>query len=517
MNNDFHYAAFPPLLLGLDVGGSKTAAVMGTLEGEILERVEIPTPSREPFEAAFEQMRRAAEGLVGACLEKGLPRPEAISVAVGGPLDIERGVIFAPPHLPTWSNAPLKEKLEAAFGLPVFMEHDGNAGALAELTFGAGKGLDNLVYLTLGTGLGAGIILNGQVYRGTTCSAGEVGHIRLSESGPVEYGKAGSWEAFCSGAGMVKLARLRNPERWGPETTTRSLVEAALAGDPQACELVREAGAYLGKGMAILADILNPQMIVVGTLGVVLGDLLLEPAREAFEAEALPIVARACRIVPSSLGHSLSSLSALMAAIDAHRNHRLALQEAPHLAALRRAFQESLELRRKTLACLLPDIVRSAESILSTLKNGGKILVCGNGGSAAAAQHLSGELMGRYRKNRSPLPCTALTADSSILTCIGNDYEFEETFARQVQALARPGDLLIAFSTSGRSPNVLRALRQARRMGVATLALTGAAGLAEPLADRVLAVPSESTARIQEEHDLIVHAWCDLIDQEFAG
>jgi glucokinase len=301
-----------PILLGFDIGGTKTAAVLGTPEGEIIARAETPTPA-ESFEAAFAQIIGLADRLIAS----EHIQPQAISAAVGGPLDIERGIIFAPPHLPTWVNAPLKDRLAEHYHLPVYIEHDGNAGALAEWYFGAGRGTQNMIYLTAGTGLGAGIILNGRIYRGSTDTAGEIGHLRMAEDGPLEYGKTGSWEGYCSGAGLVKLARMRQPQRWPEGTTTRDIVTLALAGDAEAVQLVTEMGTWLGKGLAILVDVLNPQAIVVGTLGVVLGDLLLAPAREALRQEALPVAAEACRVVPAELGDQLSSLSALIAAIDA--------------------------------------------------------------------------------------------------------------------------------------------------------------------------------------------------------
>jgi glucokinase len=216
-------------------------------------------------------------------------------------------------------NAPLKDRLAEHYRLPVFIEHDGNAGALAEWYFGAGRGTQNMIYLTAGTGLGAGIILNGRIYRGSSDTAGEIGHIRIAEDGPLEYGKAGSWEGYCSGAGLVKLARMRQPQRWIEGTTTRDLVALALSGDIDAVKLVTEMGTWLGRGLAILVDVLNPQVIVVGTLGVVLGDLLLTPAREVIRQEALPVAVEACRVVPAELGERLSSISALMAAIDANQ------------------------------------------------------------------------------------------------------------------------------------------------------------------------------------------------------
>ena len=313
----------PPYVLGFDIGGTKTALVLGTLDAQIARRAELPTPVTEPFERAFEMIGAFAQRFLGSCRADGLPAPQAVGVAVGGPLDIERGILFAPPHLKQWGQAPLKQRLEEWFGLPVFVEHDGNAGALAEFYFGAGRGVSNLIFLTMGTGLGAGIIVDGAIYHGSTDAAGEVGHIRLAEDGPVEYGKAGSWEAFCSGAGIVKLARWRYPEVWDPEVTTQQIVSHALAGDPPALELIEEVGRWLGKGLALLVDVFNPDIIVLGTLGVVLGDLLLEPARRIVQQEALPRSAAACRVVPAQLGSALGDVGCLAPALEAYRRGRL--------------------------------------------------------------------------------------------------------------------------------------------------------------------------------------------------
>jgi glucokinase len=305
------------LIFGWDIGGTKTGLLLGDTQGQILRRVEIVTPARLPFEAALPEMAAAGHAFLDDCLNASLPPPSVVSVSVGGPLDIARGVLFSPPHLAAWGEAPLKSRLEEAFRLPVYVEHDGNAGALAEFMFGAGHGTRNLVFLTVGTGLGAGLILNGQIFHGSTDMAGEVGHIRMAADGPVEYGKAGSWEAFSSGSGLAKMAHWRQPERWPPDVTTRQVVSAALAGDQDARAVVAESGRWLGRGLAVLVDLLNPDIIVVGTLGVVLGDLLLEPARAEMAAEALPRAAAACRVLPAALGSRLGDVAALMAAIVA--------------------------------------------------------------------------------------------------------------------------------------------------------------------------------------------------------
>lgn len=171
---------------------------------------------------------------------------------------------------------------------------------------------------------------------------------------------------------------------------------------------------------------------------------------------------------------------------------------------------------QKILDTGIPNINRCAELIYETLADGGKILICGNGGSAADAQHIAAEFVGRYETERKALPAIALTTDTSALTALANDYSYERVFSRQVEALARPGDLLIAISTSGNSPNVNQAVMTARQIGCRTLGMTSAKGkkLAS-LCDECLLVPAERTARIQEAHITVAHIWCEIIDDKY--
>jgi D-sedoheptulose 7-phosphate isomerase len=178
------------------------------------------------------------------------------------------------------------------------------------------------------------------------------------------------------------------------------------------------------------------------------------------------------------------------------------------------SLQEHLTIAQALLDSKLAEIVQTGEMICQTLLAGGKILICGNGGSAADAQHIAAELVGRYEHFRRAWPAVALTTDTSALTALSNDYGYEEVFSRQVEALARENDLLIAISTSGQSPNVIRAAEKAREIGCKAIALTGADGgqLAE-LCDLTLSVPSRRTARVQELHITIGHLWCEMIDR----
>ena len=181
---------------------------------------------------------------------------------------------------------------------------------------------------------------------------------------------------------------------------------------------------------------------------------------------------------------------------------------------LTKSLQEHLATIQHLLESSVPAIERSGQMICDALTSGRKILLCGNGGSAADAQHIAAELVGCYEKQRRSWPAVALTTDTSALTAVSNDLGYEEVFARQVAGLAHAGDVLVAISTSGKSPNVLVAAERARELGCKTIALTGATS--EPLGalcDVVMAVPSRRTARVQEAHITIGHLWCEMVDQ----
>lgn len=305
-------------VIGLDIGGTKTACVEGTLDGRILQRIEMQTHPREPFAVTFEEIVRHVETLIATAGHEGR-RVAAISVSIGGPLKIDEGVLIDPPHLPGWHGIPLKARLVEAFPhVPVCVEHDGNAGALAEFYFGVGKDrrdLRHLIFLTFETGIGAGFIVNRQILRGASDTAGEIGHWRLAEDGPLAFGKRGCWESFASGAGLLHLAAQMFPARWGGDREIRELVDAMLRGEDDAMQVAAIAGHWMGRGLALLIDALNPQVIVFGSLGVVLGERILGPARKVIAEEALPQAAAACELLPSVLGNRIGDVASLMAAI----------------------------------------------------------------------------------------------------------------------------------------------------------------------------------------------------------
>jgi glucokinase len=303
---------------GIDIGGTKAACVEGTLDGEILQRIEMPTRASDPFSDTLPRVVNKFKQPLNAANRENRAIA-AISVSFGGPLKIQEGQLLNPPHLPGWRQVNLEDRFAWAFPeISVYIEHDGNAGALAEFHFGVGAerpGSQLLIILTFGTGLGAGFLVNRQILHGASDTAGEIGHWRLSEEVPLPYRKRGCWESFASGFGLVQLASQMYPSRWNRDTTIRELVDAILNDNREALHVAAVAGKLLGRGLVLLIDAVNPQVIVLGSLAVALKERILSPARLVVEKEELPETRAACEIVPSVLESHIGDIAALMAAL----------------------------------------------------------------------------------------------------------------------------------------------------------------------------------------------------------
>lgn len=260
------------------------------------------------------------------CNQVGTSQLAAIGVSCGGPLDRIRGIIQTPPNLPTWVDTPITSILQKEFTAICALQNDANAGAVAEHRFGAGKGAQNMVFLTMGTGMGAGIIVNGQLYHGASDLAGEIGHVRLTKSGPVGHNKAGSVEGWASGGGMAAIARIKIAQcktkskisevlKNDGTISAKDIAAAAYSGDALAKQIIRTCGKRLGAALAILIDVLNPERIVIGGLALRLGEDLLQPARAEIKKEALAAAARDCEIVAAALGENIGDVAALCVAM----------------------------------------------------------------------------------------------------------------------------------------------------------------------------------------------------------
>ena len=295
------------LIFGLDIGGTKTAVILATPEGEFLDRVQFATKEAGgPYEVLEKACALMEEMLVARDLTPA--DIAAAGISCGGPLDDRTGVIMSPPNLPGWDEIPVTDLLTKRFGFPAYLQNDANACAVAEWKYGAGRGTRNMAFLTFGTGLGAGLILDGRLYSGTNGNAGEVGHLRLAPDGPVGFGKAGSFEGFCSGGGIAQLAS----KILGKEgITAKDAAILAREGDEKAMEVFRVCGKRLGEGLSILIDVLNPECIVIGSIYQRCEDLLRPWAMEVIAREALAQAAGVCRVVPAQLGDQIGDYAAI--------------------------------------------------------------------------------------------------------------------------------------------------------------------------------------------------------------
>jgi len=320
-------------IVGLDIGGTKCAVLLGHLNEigniKVIDKIVYTTAHYATPDKMLPQLQKG----ISEILKKHHLSPQnigAIGISCGGPLDSKKGVVMSPPNLPGWDDVHIVKFFEDQFSIPTAIQNDANACALAEWKFGAGRGTQNMIFLTFGTGLGAGLILDGKLYAGTNDNAGEVGHIRLDNFGPVGYGKAGSFEGFCSGSGIAQLARLKAMEKFQmgqkvsfcegiselQSITAELVAEAANSGDSLAIEVFETCGTYLGKGLSVLIDILNPECIVIGSIYVRAGHLLIPSLEKALLVDSLPLARKVCRIVPAELDEQIGDIASLSVAAN---------------------------------------------------------------------------------------------------------------------------------------------------------------------------------------------------------
>jgi len=292
-------------ILGWDVGGTKSAAVVASPGGEVLDRREWPSRVERGWQAMLEEFLERL-GELGRLAEQAA----GLGVSIGGPLNPLTGVILGPPHLPGWHDVPLAEILQRRLGLPVVVEHDAVTCLLAECLWGAARGAASAIYLTCGTGCGAGILTRGQIVRGPAGQSPEVGHVRLAPDGPPIFGKAGCVESFCGGEGISKLAPFLYPGRFTQPVEPRRLAELAAAGEDEARAVLMESARRTGQLCALLADIFSPQVIVLGSLARYLPPWWRDEIIRSFHEEALPANSAETRIVPAELAERLQDLSA---------------------------------------------------------------------------------------------------------------------------------------------------------------------------------------------------------------
>ncbi len=305
------------MYIGVDIGGTKCAVVKADGAGNILKKVKFDT-------ADYQFTRNKIVQTV-----KSFGDALAIGISCGGPLDSKTGFIMSPPNLPDWDNVPIVDILQKETGIKAYLQNDANACALAEWKMGAGRGCNNMVFLTFGTGMGAGLILNGALYEGTNGNAGEVGHIRLRRAGPIGFYKAGSFEGFCSGGGIAQQAKtaaksmlkkgitpsfcdsLQNLD----QITAKSVAEYAQQGCQDAIKIYKNCGKMLGEGLAIIIDLLNPEKIVIGSVYERSGELMQTEMLKTLKKESLASSLSVCNVVAAKLGDKIGDCAAIAVAI----------------------------------------------------------------------------------------------------------------------------------------------------------------------------------------------------------
>ena len=585
-------------VLGLDIGGTKCAVILAEVSSGIvlMDRLLFATHTERGFHDTYQELLCHIDTILK---KNDLESNQllVIGISCGGPLDSRKGVILSPPNLYGWVNIPIVKMLEDRYRVHTFLQNDANACALAEWKLGAGIGCDDMVFLTMGTGFGGGIIAEGRLIRGVSDMGGEVGHVRLEPDGPEGFGKYGSMEGFCSGAGIAKQAVVYTkkkilsgyPPQWikdgiaTDDLNVKILADYANQNNQDALEIFSDIGDKLGSAISIIMDVLNPARFVIGSIFVRCERFLRPSMEKAIEREAIQYSREVCKILPASLGEQLGDYAAIVTALyglgkeiitsvkrfdifeqrietlsrpgkeelPSQRNDLAVVKNGLDLDCIKKDYlhrnlwhthnQQKIDQHLASLFTRYPDleflknnILDAYNTIAESYAAGGKLLVCGNGGSAADADHIVGELMKGFYKKRllsteervcfgeqadylqGALPAISLTQHNALSTAFSNDVHPESVFAQQVYGYGRKEDVLLGISTSGNSENIVRAIKTGRVIGLKTIVLTGLdGGKIKALCDIAIIAPGTCTAEIQESHLPIYHTLCAMLEEAF--
>ncbi len=313
------------LVVGVDIGATHVTLILADYLAQVIDEISAPLNILQGPEVCLAYV----DSLMKSWLEKmGMDLPRIFSIAVGvpGPIVTDAGMVSGPPIMPGWDRFPIRQWLQNAWGCPISLGNDAEFGALGEWAYGAGRGEKNLAYIKVGTGIGAGLLMDGQIYRGSTGSAGEIGHITLEENGPAcTCGNRGCLEALAGGRAIARKAiqAVRRGERTSlseitplDSITAREVIVAARKGDRLSQCLVQEAGYYLGTAIASMVNLFNPSMVVIGGGVAQVGDLLLDPVRKTVKERSLLVASQAVSITAAVLGRRSSGMGAVAQAIS---------------------------------------------------------------------------------------------------------------------------------------------------------------------------------------------------------
>ncbi|MFC2067100.1 ROK family protein [Chloroflexota bacterium] len=314
-------------VLAIDLGGTKILAAIISDDGRMIAKERFPTLADEEPKEVINRLFSAIDQVLNMS-NMDPSQLDSIGIAAAGGIDLGRGLITQSPNLPGWKDIPLRDMVQEKCRVKTFLVNDASAAALGEHRFGTGRGIHNLIMLTLGTGIGGGIVINGQLYCGATGSAGEIGHMTIDVNGPeCACGNRGCLEAFASGTAVAREAirRIKHGEKSSlvkvvdgkiEDITAEKVGVAARAGDPLSLDVITKAATYLGVGMVSLVNIFNPEMIIAGGGMAEMGDLLLGPAGNMVKERAFPMAAQSVQIVTAHLGNEAGAYGAAAFAFE---------------------------------------------------------------------------------------------------------------------------------------------------------------------------------------------------------
>ena len=309
--------------IGIDVGGTNVKIALVDGEGKIIYSNSVPTYAQMGYEYTVNNIKQAIRDLMKET-NTDAKEIEGIGFDFPGQVDYKTGVVKLAPNIPGWVNVPIAQMIEEEFNIPTRIDNDVRCAALGELKFGAGKGCENFVCITVGTGIGSGLVINGQLVRGAANAAGEIGHIKLQmNGGPIcGCGDTGCLEAFASGPSIVAMAqeylkggkstKFREMAGADGENTPYIVAKAAEAGDPVAKRIFEIVGTYIGMGLVSVINLLNPEKVIIGGGVAAAGDLLLDPIRKTIKERAMVVAGNSVEIVPAELGNSAGVIGASM-------------------------------------------------------------------------------------------------------------------------------------------------------------------------------------------------------------
>lgn len=491
-------------LFGIEIGGTKLQIVVGSSAGHIHKRYRFTVESAAGAEGIRQQIADTVPEILAEW------NPSAIGVGYGGPVDWKTGRIIKSYHVPGWNDFQLGAWLEALSGLPAFVENDANVAALGEATFGSGRGCNPVFYVTIGSGVGGGLVHDGRIFHGFSGGEAEIGHLWLNDKGLTP-------ENCCSGWSLDR--NIRDAVAKHPESTLAKLVAASpgheakqlgaalSAGDSIAESVLEQEATHVAHALSHVAHLCHPEVIILGGGVSLLGECFRKAVSTHLRRSIMDAFQPGPRIALAALLEDSVPIGALTLAAQRLVSHRNPLNQPTMQSWLKNYVQA----QHKALDSVpLESVERLTQTVRAAWLRDAQIFAIGNGGSAANASHFATDL-GKGSSDKLPQRFRILSLADNVawLTALGNDYSYDDSFKRQLENFARPGDILIAASVSGNSPNLLRAFEWANERGMETAVIVGAKrGKLADVARQAIVIDDTHYGRVEDVQMHILHMLC---------